>query len=128
MGHFGRAGVRYVQWDVLGPDFLHRLESLASEVDRPVAILGMHLCGALSLRAIEAFATLESAAALVLAPCCLPSKKDTAVAPPALFESNDGDKQYAAWCSHLERAIREAVPNSCVTARTVDDILSPKNY
>jgi len=39
---------------VLGPDFIPLLESmLADEGDHPVVLLGMHLCGLLSVRAIE---------------------------------------------------------------------------
>ena len=41
----------------------------------PVILVGMHLCGELSLRAVDLFTRLSSLHALVLAPCCLPSSR-----------------------------------------------------
>lgn len=38
----------------------------------PVIILGVHLCGTLSIQAIKLFQTLPNAKLLVLKPCCLP--------------------------------------------------------
>merc|ERR1712025_1213078 len=67
-------GVRYAQLDVLCGTFIEKLGEIVGQVGRPVAILGMHLCGQLSLRAIEAFDQLDSAMVVVLSPCCLPPK------------------------------------------------------
>jgi hypothetical protein len=39
------------------------------------ALLAMHLCGALSVRAIEAFKALATVEVIVLCPCCLPGSK-----------------------------------------------------
>ena len=39
---------------MLGPDFIPLLEAmLVDEGDHPVVLLGMHLCGLLSVRAVE---------------------------------------------------------------------------
>jgi len=132
--HFGAMGVRYVQLDVLAEWFPDELARLVAQAGRPVAVLGMHLCGALSLRAIEAFAHLGSAAvgagadnrALVLSPCCLPSRA-AGEAPAHVFASRDGAAQYAAWAAHLEAELRRASPDADVTAGPVAGILSPKN-
>eukprot|EP00913_Durusdinium_trenchii_P022183 g20843.t1 len=42
------------------------------DVGRPTCILGMHLCGRLSLQAIAAFQEIRLVRSLVLTPCCLP--------------------------------------------------------
>ena len=38
----------------------------------PVLLLAVHLCGTLSLRAVEAFHEHENVALIALKPCCLP--------------------------------------------------------
>eukprot|EP00966_Prymnesium_polylepis_P256355 5921986-Prymnesium_polylepis.1 len=79
-----------------------------------VAVLGMHLCGELSLRAIDAFEQCPLAHVLVLSPCCLP-KRGSPFAPEALYASRDANEQYFAWSSHLEgtlRALGHAVSRS----------------
>eukprot|EP00435_Cladocopium_sp_Y103_P033672 s419_g8.t1 len=45
--------VTYLQHDVLADDFLPTLQQRIEDVGRPTAILGMHLCGRLSLQAIR---------------------------------------------------------------------------
>ena len=41
----------------------------------PVAVLGVHLCGVLSLRAVQLFNDHPSCAFIALKPCCLPAKE-----------------------------------------------------
>merc|ERR1711933_708488 len=100
---------------------------LLAAAARPAALLGMHLCGALSLRAIEAFVHLDSIKALALSPCCLPKKGDVASAPPELFASKDSAQQYSAWAAHLEARLLRDAPTAAVGSRAVADVLSPKN-
>eukprot|EP00434_Breviolum_minutum_P011015 symbB.v1.2.009718.t1/scaffold624.1/size179468/6 len=45
--------------DVLADDFLDVLAQRIETVGRPTAILGMHLCGRLSLQAIDAFRQID---------------------------------------------------------------------
>lgn len=120
-------GVSYVQLDVLSGTFIARLREIVEKTGRPVAILGMHLCGRLSLRAIEAFDQLDSAKLVILSPCCLPPKDDSS-SPPHLYASKDNDLQYDAWVSHLESALSQTVCATASVSRScVEDILSPKN-
>lgn len=119
-------GVHYVQLDVLGKDFMPELERLLVSSARPAALLGMHLCGNLSLRAAEAFGRMPLVHSVVLSPCCLPRKKD-ADAPAHIFATKDSDEQYVRWGSHLESALREVAPSSLVSSYHDADILSPKN-
>eukprot|EP00929_Paragymnodinium_shiwhaense_P110461 TRINITY_DN7749_c0_g1_i2.p1 TRINITY_DN7749_c0_g1~~TRINITY_DN7749_c0_g1_i2.p1 ORF type:complete len:503 (+),score=81.86 TRINITY_DN7749_c0_g1_i2:225-1733(+) len=51
--------VKYSKLDVLGETFLEELGAVVAEAGRPTALLGMHLCGFLSVRAVEAFAKLD---------------------------------------------------------------------
>merc|ERR1712113_383375 len=96
-------------------------------VGRPTALLGMHLCGNLSLRAIDAFERLASVQIVVLSPCCLPAKADPA-SPPNLFLTKDSTEQYNRWGSYLEDRLRNVAPEGTVVTHEVAlDILSPKN-
>ncbi|CAE8610409.1 unnamed protein product, partial [Polarella glacialis] len=128
--HFAEAedggGVQYVQLDVLGATFISDLEKLLDQADRPTALLGMHLCGNLSLRAIEAFNGLRAVRTVVLSPCCLPAKAEKST-PQHLFATRDQDEQYLLWARHLEATLRSTAPASHVTSAAIRDILSPKN-
>ena len=78
----------------------------ASEATASSVLLGMHLCGELSVRAIAAFARCERVHTLVLSPCCLP-KQGGGVAPDSVYASKLADEQYAAWADHLEAQLRQ---------------------
>ena len=53
----------------------------ASLVEKPssfwAALVGMHLCGTLSTRAVEIYAALPAISALILVPCCLDKRADS---------------------------------------------------
>ncbi|GHP02810.1 hypothetical protein PPROV_000156500 [Pycnococcus provasolii] len=91
-------------------DFLHQLESWicgdgednrnkrsGNKSPRRGAFLGMHLCGELSVRAIDLFVATDAVETLVLCPCCLPPKE-------AYFNS--------ASATHEQRRVFEAAPES----------------
>lgn len=123
---YGDCRVKYTQIDVLDESFILQLEQLVRQAHRPTALLGMHLCGKLSLRAIEAYQCIESVRTLVLSPCCLPPKSDGA-SPPHLYATKGSEEQYRLWALHLEATLLEALPTAVVTYETVPDILSPRN-
>lgn len=50
----------------------HRYAHAVSDCNGPVMILAIHLCGQLSLRAVELFNMNVKATCLALKPCCLP--------------------------------------------------------
>lgn len=119
-------GLQYSQLDVLDESFIANLERLLREASRPTALLGMHLCGKLSWRAIEAFQQLQSVHAVVLSPCCLPLKSDAEV-PSHLYSTKIDDEQYNLWALHLRDRLLDATPDASVSFKAVSDILSPKN-
>mmetsp|Transcript_28149 Transcript_28149/g.51462 ORF Transcript_28149/g.51462 Transcript_28149/m.51462 type:complete len:287 (+) Transcript_28149:1-861(+) len=117
--HYEEAGlgadrIRYVRVDMLAPGnesdptspFLSEVAAAVKEVGRPkVAVLGVHCCGVLSLKAIELYEHL-GADCIHLMPCCMPSKKDGRF-PKSIFESRDQAVQYVAWAEHLRARLAD---------------------
>jgi hypothetical protein len=118
----------------------------------PIVLVGMHLCGDLSLRAVDAFKEIPECACLVLAPCCLP-KRGGLSTPPDLYaaapdvpphtspsgatdvpgQADLQSQQHWAWVAHLKTQLVAAVappvtakPTS-VDVREVRDVLSARN-
>ena len=96
--------------------------------DDAVLLLGVHLCGTLSLRACELFNDNDAAALLVLKPCCLPGMAHARdvfalgshsfaareVAAPGRFTAGgawvgpprrDLAERFGVWCDHLLRGV-----------------------
>jgi hypothetical protein len=121
-----QGSIQYTQLDVMDESFIENLDRLVAESARPTALLGMHLCGNLSVRAIKAFQDIQAVHAVVLSPCCLPAKSDGAT-PPHLYHSKDADDQYKSWAHHLEDTLQNATPDAAVSFKVVHEILSPKN-
>lgn len=118
--------VHYSQVDVLHESFVPELRKLVQQEARPTALLGMHLCGKLSLRAIDAFVQLPEVHTVVLSPCCLPRKGD-AGSPPHLYATKDAAEQYRLWARHLADQLHSAAPDGRVTFEVLPDVLSPRN-
>eukprot|EP00966_Prymnesium_polylepis_P091751 2123767-Prymnesium_polylepis.1 len=114
--HYAEAGcanVTYAQHDILADDFATALGAIVTEQQRAgrrTVVLGMHLCGLLSLRTIELFRDMDGVVALVLAPCCLPAARRARDTPPDVYAARDPAEQYARWCSFLELKLRGAAP------------------
>jgi len=125
--HYAEAGlggsVKYSRLDVLAPGFLPTLADMIARIDRPTAVLGMHLCGRLSEQAAMLFRRCERAALCVLSPCCLPPLEDAPVSLRPLYRTGDqlrstglrnkafkpvDEQQYHAWCDHLRRLLQES--------------------
>eukprot|EP00438_Fugacium_kawagutii_P025725 Skav210481 [mRNA] locus=scaffold737:689744:691642:- [translate_table: standard] len=70
------------------------------QAGRSKAVLaGLHLCGNLSVRAVELFRKLLG----ILVPCCLPHMRDAPKALKHLYrQSVADDAQYTAWVGYLE--------------------------
>ena len=116
----------YLRLDLLGDDFISRLEARVESVARPAYLLGVHLCGELSLRAIEAFGAIPRIEALCLVPCCLPNRA-LPIAPPWLYASPRAEEQAAAWCSLLEARCRD-LPGVRVSSWREPHIASTKRF
>ena len=122
--HFAAAGlanVHYERLDVMAAGFAEvELARLMAEAGpgRPTVVLGMHLCGLLSLRAVHALEVLPGVRALLLSPCCLPKRTAREDTPAACFAPGIGQvEQYNAWCAFLERKAAEALARSPAPAR-----------
>eukprot|EP00553_Chaetoceros_curvisetus_P005936 CAMPEP_0204619680 /NCGR_PEP_ID=MMETSP0717-20131115/5971_1 /ASSEMBLY_ACC=CAM_ASM_000666 /TAXON_ID=230516 /ORGANISM="Chaetoceros curvisetus" /LENGTH=256 /DNA_ID=CAMNT_0051633717 /DNA_START=255 /DNA_END=1025 /DNA_ORIENTATION=+ len=76
--HFTKvnANASYLSRDIMSEAFFDELEREVRrqtyQEGRTVLLIGMHLCGNLSERAIEFFQRIELIRAMVLSPCCLP--------------------------------------------------------
>ena len=121
--------VRYVRADVLAAGFGERVaELIAANHGRRVVILGMHLCGQLSLRAINLLRSTPRVAALVLSPCCLPAAKDANGAPPSVYATREPAEQYERWCDYLEAKVADAAATCIECSREVETaMISQKN-
>lgn len=111
--HYEAAGidnVRYAQLDVLAPNFVQALRTVirTDGAGRRTIVLGMHLCGLLSLRAAELIRSLPEVEAVVLAPCCLPGAHQAEDTPREVFAAESQALQYRRWCRFVERKLREA--------------------
>lgn len=139
--HFEAAGItniRYAQLDVMSPGFPDEVSRLVEAAGRrrPVAVLGMHLCGLLSVRAAELLWEVPGVEAVVLAPCCLPNARYAEDTPPAVYQGADQQEKFTRWCDFLEtrissggegvqRAKGSPVPVTC-TREVVEAIVSDK--
>eukprot|EP00035_Acanthoeca_spectabilis_P029086 m.473208 g.473208 ORF g.473208 m.473208 type:complete len:530 (+) comp33937_c0_seq1:32-1621(+) len=118
----------YIEADVFDEGFPAQLRgSLRKGV--PTVLCGMHLCGALSVAAIELFAELPDAVGCVLVPCCLPSRRrfNCRESLPTVYASSDPRVQGAEWARVLATFLGR-VPGTEVTACARDNgILSERN-
>jgi len=125
--HFAEANVtncHYARLDVLAPSFPEDVTALIAEQgDKPAIVLGMHLCGLLSLAAVNLLREVPGVQALVLAPCCLPNqlphrRGDT---PASVYEATGQANKYERWCDHLECRMSEAAEGRRGEATTGTD-------
>lgn len=114
----------YLQHDVLADDFLPILQQRIEDVGRPTAILGMHLCGRLSLQAIRTL-EIDLVQSLVLTPCCLPAVQEAPEEIKEIYGRGLSDpEQFEIWAAYLEKLLR-SLPAK-VTRRVEMGILSSR--
>jgi hypothetical protein len=150
--HYEAAGlgdrVSFLQVDMLaaapeaGPGGTKGVAPLESQLEAAVlragraktAVLGMHCCGRLSVRAVELFHHLK-ADCIFLVPCCMPSKSDRRT-PVQIFQTKDQDRQYWAWATFLRELVvavppgekQVGNPDACsATLVEEKDLMSVKN-
>jgi len=105
------------------PEFFAALEE---EVHRQTAegrtaiLVGMHLCGNLSERAIELFQRIPLIKALILSPCCLP-KLRRGVTDFDSFQRNEEEDLYVAWSRYLEEKMDENSHHTNLTVQRYFD-------
>ena len=121
----GMHNVEYLQQDVLAQNSTSVLSHRIAEVQRPTAIIGIHLCGRLSERAVELFA-LEQVTTCILVPCCLPHLRQAPASLTHLYRNSIPDAtQYAEWASYLQGRLME-MPGAVVQTVLVPDMMSEK--
>lgn len=150
--HYDAAGIsniHYERLDVLAPTFRSQVEELITRADqaarsptssdagdpqilRPLrtVVLGMHLCGDLSLAAIDLYRELPRIEALVLAPCCLPNAKKAALdlstgrgrgVPLTIYTGADQNAKYGLWCDFLEAQLNLEFQTSLAKTMAASD-------
>ena len=80
----------------------------------------MHLCGLLSEKAVSLYCDIDNVRAIVLSPCCLPSRVVSTIVDDA---NAKGVNQYDYWCQHLH----DLIPASEKVLYADENILSVKN-
>jgi hypothetical protein len=63
---------------------------------KTVVIVGIHLCGILSHRAIELYERISEVSCLVVSPCCLPQRRRHDV--------------FGVWCTSIARSVKHTTP------------------
>jgi hypothetical protein len=123
--------------DVMAPSFQEILEG---QCDRAVlegripCVLGLHLCGFLSVRLVELFNRISSIAACVLSPCCMPSalqKEQRRTQRAAKVKHREYTPEvdvYTRWCTQVYCKLQEqdGIPRVCGILRD-PHMLSPKS-
>jgi hypothetical protein len=103
-GNIRRGCLRYLQRDLFDASFVEAMDSLIRSTALPTVVLGMHLCGNLSIKAIEMLHCTELVTDLVLSPCCLPNQR-LATSAASWYASPLPEEQYGRWVEHLCREI-----------------------
>ena len=113
--------VSYLSRNIMSEDTLLELERevhrQTTEEGRTAILVGMHLCGHLSERAIEMFERIPLIRAIILSPCCLPKVRSDA------FEKclREHQEKYDAWAHYLKEAVQKSVDDTEQNVRLFHD-------
>lgn len=105
---------QYLSRDIMGKDFFKEISNEIREQTlqgRTTILVGMHLCGVLSERAISLFLNIPSIKALVLSPCCLP-KLRKGVSRFDDYPKSEGEDMYVSWSKYLRWTIEMGLKES----------------
>ena len=113
--------VSYLSRNIMSEDTLLELERevyrQTKEAGRTAILVGMHLCGHLSERAIDMFKRIPLIQAIILSPCCLPKVRSDAF-EVRLTEHEDS---YVAWSHYLKEAVQKSVVDKGQNIRLYHD-------
>ncbi len=128
--HFLNNGIaKYLSRDIMSESFFKELEHevycQSQQERRTVVLVGMHLCGNLSERAIEFFQKIPLIEAIILSPCCLPKLRNGKNS--FTTDSVGDDKIYMDWSNHLKSKMQSVCRNSEVEMCKDLDMHSTKN-
>lgn len=105
--------VRYLCRDVMAEGMFDELGDIVREQTgegRTCILVGMHLCGLLSERAVDFFDRIREVRGLVLSPCCLPRRHEQRMIGFEKVKPGDGEGtaelfNYFRWSEHLQRRL-----------------------
>ncbi|CAK9098533.1 Hypothetical protein SCF082_LOCUS46167 [Durusdinium trenchii] len=125
-GDLGIRTVSYLQQDLLDNGALQVLRERIDEVGYPTIVVGLHLCGNLSVFAVELFERLDTLRTCILVPCCLPHLRDAPNTLKHLYRRSVPDEQqYMEWASYLEARLA-AIPKVTVSKTFAPHMKSKK--
>ena len=109
-------------------EFVRGVADDAETRGQTVVLVGVHLCGTLSHRAIELYERIERAVAIVVAPCCLPQRRRHDVfgfhCKDIARSIGNGVTPFQCWCTQLYFRL----PLTSKRNMTIDhDVLSTQN-
>jgi len=118
MPHFysNHKQIKYISRDIMTEEFFNELAEMIKhqsiEQGRTCILVGMHLCGMLSMKAIEFFERMPEVKGLVLSPCCLPTKNEQSKAGFVKLKPENGAEDialfhYFNWANRLKERILE---------------------
>ena len=134
--YFHEGNITYLSRDIMTEIFYKELEEAiqrqTQNEGRTVILVGMHLCGILSERAIEFFKRIEDIQGIILSPCCFPKLRKRQDGKYEFISNNslDDDGKYMLWSKHLKTQIQHCMPNSAmdhIKSYNDDEIHSTKN-
>ena len=127
--HF-HGNLSYLQGDIMDDQFMTQHLEERLQHDNAAVLVGMHLCGDLSIRAIELFIQMPQFKAIVLSPCCFPKSKNgnsrmDALSMKALVTIKDEEEKYVAWSNYLQQSLAKHC-SKCFSKKDAN-ILSCRN-
>ncbi len=127
--YFHEGNITYLSRDIMTAIFYRELEEAinrqAEKEGRTVILVGMHLCGNLSERAIEFFNKIQGICAIILSPCCLPKLRTRNKEKGTFSPSTDlnEEEKYMAWSNHLKAKIEDnSMLNALDTISNYNDV------
>mmetsp|Transcript_14796 Transcript_14796/g.32239 ORF Transcript_14796/g.32239 Transcript_14796/m.32239 type:complete len:250 (+) Transcript_14796:465-1214(+) len=137
--HFLNEGrIQYLSRDIMAEGIFPELTEIAqrqAQEGRTCILVGMHLCGMLSERAVEFFDRIPEIRGLVLSPCCLPTKNEQREIGFVKGRPKDGEESpelfnYFKWSHHLKERVEGCYSSgdvSGVRIYTDDEMHTEKN-
>jgi hypothetical protein len=124
--HLG-GNLSYLQCDIKHGAITSKLDDCLGNCEFAV-LVGMHLCGDLSICAIEIFSKMPQFKAIVLSPCCFPKTGNCRMDPDSmtkLTSVKDEHGKYAIWSDYLLKSLSKHC-TSCFSKQDAN-IISSRN-
>lgn len=130
LAHFRKCpNLAFLEMDITKPDAgLYLAEAISQTTQIPhrrqlLVVVGVHLCGALSVHASRLFAEVPAPTALVLVPCCLDGRRPEIKRRARRLRVDP----HFYWCLSLLAGLQHRAPDCRRELFNDDDVLSEKN-